>query len=220
MKWLKRLGLFIVVIVLINASIMAINILQNGAGGWDGRSLEQIFQKSPASVKVEDLLRLSKSELMQAFYAAPAPDFDSMRGEYQSGLFSVGVLSPIAGYFTNHLFGPGLWKGKAFYPFEADKGWGYNIFESRDEANQAKLVRTRKMDTWIGKSEIDDRESFHLLYKAYNGGLVESMHDEIRRINNTLCLGMGYMTVGGGSINPIPFYLQGSPTEWVGIDKE
>ncbi len=68
--------------------------------------------------------------------------------------------------------------------------------------------------------QIDERESFHLVYKAYNGGMVHSMHDEVRRINDRLYLCMGYMAAGGGSINPAPFYLFGTPGEWVGIDKE
>jgi len=58
------------------------------------------------------------------------------------------------------------------------------------------------------------------VYRAYNGGLVHSMHDEIRKINDTLYMGMGYMAAGGGSINPAPFILYEKPSAWVGPDKK
>ena len=75
------------------------------------------------------------------------------------------------------------------------------------------------MNTFVGKSEIDEKSSFHLVYKEFNGGMVKSMHDEIRQVNPTLYICMGYMAAGGGSINPAPFVLFGEPSEWVGLDK-
>ena len=70
------------------------------------------------------------------------------------------------------------------------------------------------MDTRLGPSRIDDRTSFHLVYKAYNGGLVASMQDEIRQVNDSLFVCMGYMGAGGGPINPAPFILHGEPSPW------
>ncbi len=52
------------------------------------------------------------------------------------------------------------------------------------------------MDTWVGPSEIDGRDSFHLKYEAYNDGLVNSMHDEVRKVNDQLYICMGYMGLG------------------------
>jgi hypothetical protein len=72
------------------------------------------------------------------------------------------------------------------------------------------------MNTYIGASNIDRKMSFHLDYSPYNSGLVHSMHDEIRKINDNLYIGMGYMAAGGGSINPAPFVLVGPPAVWVG----
>ena len=81
------------------------------------------------------------------------------------------------------------------------------------------LFRSREMDTFIAKSEIDGNNSFHIVYKAYNRGMVSSMHDELRKINDNLIIGMGYMMAGGGSINPAPFVLFGMPSKWIGPDK-
>ncbi len=209
-----------VAIIALNVLITAINILQNGIGGWNGKTMDAILKTGASEAIPQTLESLSKSEVMQLFYSAPAPDFKSMNGEYKAGLLPVGVLGAATGYYTNNFFGPGRWEGKAFFPFGEDRGWGYNIFSSKDEAGNTQLHRTRKMDTWVGKSEIDDRDSFHLVYKAYNGGLVNSMHDEVRKINDELYICMGYMAAGGGSINPAPFYVYQKPTPWIGLDKE
>jgi len=112
-------------------------------------------------------------------------------------------------------FGPGRWEGKAFHPVLKDKGYGYNIF--KDEGG--KLYRTRKMDTVIGPSDYDGKPAFKLNYGAYNSGTVQSMRDEIRKINDNLFLGLGYMALGGGKINPAPFALIGPAKEWVGVDQ-
>ena len=157
---------------------------------------------------------------MQLFYAAPAPDFSSLKGEYRAETLPVGIMAFAADFFTHHFFGPGHWEGKAFFPLAQNKGWGYNLFSVSDKNGKLYMARERKMDTFIGRSEIDDKDSFHLLYKAYNGGMVNSMHDEIRKINDTLYICMGYMAAGGGSINPAPFILYGKPSDWVGPDKE
>ena len=219
MKIFKRSLLILLLLVCLNLILIGINIFQKG-GPYDGRSLADILGKPASDATVSDVERLSKSEIMQLFYAADAPVFSSIKGEYQAKTLAVGIMSPAANFFTHNFFGPGHWEGKAFSSFAANKGWGYNLFSVKD-GNKAKvLLRARRMDTWIKKSEIDDKESFHLVYKAYNGGLVRSMHDEIRQINEALYIGLGYMTAGGGSINPAPFVVYGQPTAWVGLDKK
>ena len=206
------------VIVTVSIMLYIINILQKG-GKYKGQSIEEIVGKKPGDVTEEDLRKLSKSDCFQLFYAAKAPEFSKFKGEYKADTLNVGVMAPFANYYTHHFFGPGYWIGKAFNPFETDKGWGYNIFKETKNGKEI-IHRTRKMDTHIGPSLIDDQDSFHLIYKPYNGGTVKSMHDELRIINDNLYIGMGYMGIGGGSINPAPFIIVGPPTEWVGIDKK
>jgi len=72
------------------------------------------------------------------------------------------------------------------------------------------------MNTYIGPSAIDTRTSFHLDYDSYNTGLVHSMRDEVRKINDNLYICMG---IGGGAINPASFVLLGPPTPWGGLEQ-
>jgi hypothetical protein len=45
--------------------------------------------------------------------------------------------------------------------------------------------------------------------------VVDGMRDELRKINPDLFIGMGYMPIGGGAINPGPFVVYGPPEAWV-----
>jgi len=217
-KILKKCLVVVSILLFFNIVLTGINILQKG-GVYDGRSIEEILGRPLSQAIPNDIEHLSKSEIMQLFYSAPAPDFSSLKGEYKAKTLPVGIMAPAADFFTHHFFGPGHWEGKAFFPFEQTKGWGYNLFSIKDVSGNPSFARERKMDTFVGKSEIDKKDSFHLVYKAFNGGIIKSMHDEIRKINDTLYICMGYMAVGGGSINPAPFILYGEPSEWVGPDK-
>lgn len=215
MGLLKKIFLGIGILLLINIILVGISIFQNGMGGWKGENSSQILGVAVEKASVEDLKKLSKSQLMQLFYSAKPPSFLEMNGEYKAETIPVGILSPAADFFTHHFFGPGRWIGKAFSPIKENLGKGYNIFKDRE----SNVYRTREMDTFVGPSKIDDNDSFHIVYKSYNSGMVHSMHDELRKINAHLIIGMGYMLAGGGSINPAPFVLFGKPTQWVGPDK-
>lgn len=199
--------------VLINVALTIINILQNGIGGYKGKSVAEILGVSPEKATLRDIKKLSKAQVMQLFYAATPPEFSSMKGEYRAQLLPLGILAPSAAYYTHHFFGPGHWEGKAFLPSEGEQGWGYNIFVRKGIAH-----RTRKFSTYMGPSTIDKRPSFHLNYRSHNSGLVHSMHDEVRKINDDLYICMGHMGLGGGAINPAPFVVQGPPTPWVGLE--
>ncbi len=215
MSLLKKIFFGIGILLLINIILVGISIFQNGMGGWKGETSSQILGVAVEKASVEDIKKLSKHQLMQLFYSAKPPSFLEMKGEYNAKTIPAGILSPAADFFTHNFFGPGRWIGKAFSPIKGNLGKGYNIF--KDTAS--KFYRTREMDTFIGPSKIDDNASFHIVYKSYNSGMVNSMHDELRKINEYLIIGMGYMLAGGGSINPAPFVLFGKPTKWVGPDK-
>jgi len=215
-----KIGFIVVgVLLIINLTLTGINILQNGLGGWDGRSVGEILGVPAEQANIHHIEMLSKSEVMQLFLAAPAPELGELNGEYFAKPLPLGILAPAADYYTHHFFGPGRWKGKAFHSVSAEAGEGYNIFARKQDRNAIVLSRTRKLKTYIGKSNIDDKNSFHLDYSPFNSGLVHSMHDEIRKINDTLYLGMGYMGIGGGSINPAPFVIYGRIGPWVGAQE-
>ena len=115
----------------------------------------QILGRPASQASVTDIEQLSKSEIMQLFYAAQAPDFAHMKGEYKAKTLPVGIMAPAADFFTHHFFGPGHWEGKAFFPFEKETGWGYNLFSINNKNGMPSILRERKMDTFIGKSEIE-----------------------------------------------------------------
>jgi len=219
MKALKVIFGVVVVLVVVQLALTGINILQKG-GTYKGQTMEQILGVAPGKAVVSDIEKLDKAALFQLFYAAPAPQYEEVKGEYSAKTIPVGVLAASADIFTHYFFGPGRWVGKAFFPFEKDKGWGYNLFSGNNKDGKEILYRTRKMNTYIGKSLIDGKDSFHLDYSPYNSGIVHSMHDELRKINDNIFLGMGYMGLGGGSINPAPFLVIGPAVKWVGPDKE
>lgn len=215
MKALKNILIVVGVLILLCFVVTGINILQKG-GKYDGRSMEKILGVLPQKATIDDIKKLSKADVFQLYYAASVPSFQDFKGEYAAATVDVGIMATSAGYYTHHFFGPGHWEGKAFYPLEKDKGYGYNIFKDAS----GKIHRTRKMDTQIGPSDYDGKPAFKLNYGAYNSGTVKSMRDELRKINDNLFLGLGYMALGGGSINPAPFVLMGPAKEWVGVDKQ
>jgi len=219
MKVLKIILIAVVAVVILQLALTGINILQKN-GPYKGQTMEQILGVAPGKATVSDIEKLDKAALFQLFYAAPAPQYEEVNGEYRGKTLPVGVLAASADFFTHHFFGPGRWIGKAFFPFEKDKGWGYNIFSNKNNDGKEIISRVRKMNTYIGKSPIDGKDSFHLDYSPYNSGTVHSMHDELRKINDNIFLGMGYMGLGGGSINPAPFLVIGPAVKWVGPDKE
>ncbi len=214
MNILKKFFIVTGIILLINFGLTGINILQKGIGGYKGKKPSEILGVPAENATLNDMKKLSKSDLMQLFYSTKPPKFSDFKGEYQAETLPVGILSPAADFYTHNFFGPGRWIGKAFLPHEKNSGKGYNLFKDKN----SKIHRTREMDTFIEKSEIDDNNSFHIVYKAYNSGMIHSMHDELRKVNDNLIIGMGYMLAGGGSINPAPFVLSGTPKEWVGPD--
>ncbi len=219
MKALKIIIAIVVALVVVQLALTGINILQKG-GSCKGQSIEQILGIAPGKATVKDIEKLDKAALFQLFYAASAPRYEELNGEYNGQTLPVGVLAASADFYTHHFFGPGRWMGKSFFPFENSKGWGYNLFSRIDKDGKVIVFRVRKMNTYIGKSLIDGKDSFHLDYSPYNSGTVHSMHDELRKINDNIFLGMGYMSLGGGSINPAPFLIIGPAAKWVGLDKE
>ena len=198
--------------------LAAISILFLAVGclpEWDGRSIDEILPVPAEDATVEDLEMLSRHDVFQLFYAAFSPELSTIEGEYKAKLISPDVFSD---FYAHNLMGPGHWEGKAFLPLGENEGWGYNLFEV-EEDGESRIVRVMKMDTYTGKSRFDDKDSMHLVYAAYNEGLNNSMHDDIRKINDELLLGLGTVSWSLGSLNPMPFAVYGSPDPWIGPDE-
>ena len=207
-----------------------------------GRSLRAILPKSREDITLEDLQALTREQLIGVFHQLVSPEVGEMKGEYRAALLDSGnrvnrLLSVFSLYFIW-----GLWMHKAFEPFSQERGHGYNTFLTsldQDHENpflslgaavgQALRARTSRTlpqrtariirnATHIGPSRFDNRTSFHLVYRPYNGFPVSTMHDEVRKINDTLFLGLGTLSVTGGTWNVFPFVLMGPPDSWIGPD--
>ena len=192
--------------------LTAVNIAQNYLGAGSARTLDELLGKRAATATSEDLAGLNKAQLRRVFAAATAPAPGVLTGEFRARLLAGGVLGPASRLYTHRAFGPGRWVGKGFPPAEQAQV-GYNLFE-RDGATS----RVREMSLVTGPSRIVSGTSLLVNYGPHNSGTVATMRDELRQINDRLFIGMGYMAIGGGSINPAPFALEGPPSAWVGAD--
>ncbi len=227
---------FFKIAVSLLASLIFLNfykILKNFRRQWEGRSVADILGVAAAEATEKDLEKLTDAELMQLFLAAPAPSLTSLQGEYRAKNAGTGAHRTVAEVITNHVFGFGTgdWIGKAFRPLDSNRGEGYNLFVTRDKSGQEVVERIKKMETYVGPSDLDGKDSYHLEYAPHNpltfspALSAHFMHDEVRQINEHLFVCMGYSTQqwasflspGGGTLNPAPFILIGPPAEWVGI---
>jgi hypothetical protein len=215
---MKKLFIISLLLVFTVFFLVGVNVAQNGVGGWDGRTIEEIVGVPAAEIGVEEITDLSKAEIMQVFFAAETPSLGDLNGEYEAQLIQAGILAFALDFMTRKLYGPGAWEGIAFFPFEKDEGTGYNIFQ--DEEEEAAVNRTREMDTYIDQSVFGEGNALHTVYRPYNSGLVKGLRQELRQINDALFLGVGYMPALAGKINPIPFLLVGPPQRWVGPDED
>ncbi len=226
MNYLATIGMVLGALFAFAILLNLINIFQAGGKRPDGRSMAQILGKDPEKATVDDIEKLSRREKMQLFYAAEEPRFQEIEGEFAARILSGGILGAASAWFTHHIFPTGRitldthWIGKGFHAQGVEEGRGYNIFSIGGVAGKKRDLRTREMETHMGATKVgwDGKKSFHLDYSAHNGGPVRSMRDEIRKVNDRLFIGAGYMGLGGGSWNPAPFVLIGPPKPWVGPD--
>jgi cholesterol oxidase len=216
MNVVKKILLAVCVILLVDVLLTGINIGQKGCGGYQGQSMEQILGKSAEKATIEDLSKLSRSQVMQLFYAAPAPAEGDLSGEYGAKMIGGGVLTYVSDFYAAYLFGPGSWNGKAFMPAEHR---GYNLFGTTVAGTET-LKREREMKTSIEKSAYDGKDSFHVDYTESMTFAPMRPHDEIRKINSALFLGLGSLPASAGTLNPMPFVVYGAAAPWVGPDKK
>lgn len=192
--------------------VTAVNIAQNYVGAGSGRASEELLGKPAAEATVADLKVLNKARLRRLFEAIAAPSVGELAGEWRADLLAGGIMGPLSRLYTHRAFGPGRWVGKGFPP-PGEGSVGYNLFDG-----PGGTARVRSMSLGVGASRIVSGQSLLVNYSPHNRGSVGTMRDELRRVNERLYLGMGYMGIGGGAINPAPFALVGPPTAWMGAD--
>lgn len=211
---------------------------------YHGRSILAIAGQEREAIRLEDLLTLERDQLIGIFHQLPAPALDEMRGEYKAVCLDCGgTLRQMLSDLCLHRIW-GKWQNKAFEPLDARRGHGYNSFRAsrasgREDVLPALghacarmaldyllgkddpvMVRLLRMRTRIGDSIYDARTSFHLDYGADTPFPVSTMRDEVRKLNDTLFLGLGILGISFGRRNIFPFVLVGPPEAWVGSDME
>ncbi|HPI93214.1 MAG TPA: hypothetical protein PLT09_09500 [Deltaproteobacteria bacterium] len=187
-------------------------------------------------------MKLKRTQLMDLFHQLDAPAMSEMRGEYRAYLLDSGyVINMFLAKLYLH-FTWGDWQHKAFEPLGDRNGHGYNTFittqshlvENYFAATLMKIVslvrslfrlnspqrlaRIMLNKTSMVSSVFDGRPSFQLSYRDYNTFYTNTMTDEVRRVNDTLYLGIGRLTITFGKYNPMPFMLVGPVNPWVGPD--
>lgn len=215
-KIIKKILIGIGILVLLDAMLIGINIAQKGCGGYRGQTMEQILGVPAETATVESITKLTRAQVVQLYHAAAAPSYRELNGEYNTKTAGCGIMGFAGDFYINNFFGPGLWSGKAFSP---EKGWGYNLFRKTGDGKET-VYRALKMKTYIGKSRVDDRESFHVDYTPFNRGPVCFIKDEVRRVNARLYIGISVIAPIGGSLNPMPFIVYGEAAPWTGVDEK
>jgi hypothetical protein len=147
-----------------------------------------------------------KSDFLQIYMRCSVPPLDKVAGsKYEGELIPLGILSPVAAFITNRLFGPGKWLGKFFGKSES----GGNIFQSH--RNNDAIFEYAKFKYCIKSSEIDEAPTLHLSYHPYNRGNLVSwgMTDELRALDASadVLIGCGGMALSGGMQSFAPFIL-------------
>ncbi len=216
---MKTLFIIIGAVVLFDLIFFGMMYIQNGPRKWMGKKPKEILGKDPDIVTITDFENLSKANIMQLFYASDAPEFSKLNGEYKAKMLSVGFLGRFNGPLADHVMGNGHWEGDAFLPDTSDTGKGYNIYTNINNGNTT-TSRALKMMTYIGKSEFDNKNSFHVDYKNIAKGLNGFVHDEVRKINDNIYLALVFFSFKGGRFNPLPFVIYDNPTPWIGPDHE
>ncbi|MGC9325436.1 MAG: hypothetical protein ACP5G0_11880 [Desulfomonilia bacterium] len=217
-------------------------LVRPGTSPYMGQALRAIIPKKREDITLEDLQKLSRAQLIGVFHQLVSPEIHEMKGEYRAALLNSGnALNTYLSMFSMY-FVWGFWMHKAFEPISEMQGYGYNTFltslekahdnlfpslwaqitlcakSRKGDASPRHTARIMRNRTHIGPSMFDNRTSFHLVYHPYTAFPVSTMHDEVRKINDALYLGLGTLTVTGGKWNVFPFVLMGPPDPWVGPD--
>ncbi len=127
MKALKIVLVVVVALVVVQLALTGINIWQKGGPTRADHGADP--RVDPAKATDKDIEKLDKAAVFQLFYAAPAPKFEDVKGEYNAKTLPVGILAASADFYTHNFFGPGRWVGKAF--LQAEKRRGGDTISSR-----------------------------------------------------------------------------------------
>ncbi len=173
-----------------------------------------------SGLKIEDITAMKQHELMKLFLTLPAPSIQELQGEYRGTLLDLGFfrfIKKILAYFAlSSDFLNGKWLGKGFTALSDNEGHGYNSYRKA-----GKVRHILPMKTYMAKSRYDGKRAFILDYTTYRSSArFINMVDEVRKINDTLYLGIGTWGYSGWQ-RRVPFFfaLSGPPIKYIGPDK-
>jgi hypothetical protein len=178
--------------------------------------VEQILGRPAMGATLQDVLQLDHRRVLQVFRASACPSMAELDGEYRGISHPAGPWAGPARLFLEHWFGPGRWVGKAFQARSATCGHGYNLFADAGSSNADSWRRARKLETRLAPSAFDGQDALHLDYRGDNRGAFGLMHDELRKVNDDLFLGLGYLRLPAGRHFSSAFVIYGPPLPWVG----
>ena len=162
------------------------------------------------------VLDLSRDEIIDLWSVSPAPVFTAFKGHFMGLVPNAGDPERKAStdaFMFDEGSERGYWLGKAYMPFTATTGEGYNRWRFEDGS----IVRNGRFGTEDGVSLIDGKPALIMYYGAFNDG--STLIDEIRQLSHDVFLGMGSREAeDGGRTEPGHFVLVGPTDEWVGVD--
>ncbi|CAM9859835.1 unnamed protein product [Ectocarpus sp. 8 AP-2014] len=206
---------------LVAASIA--NFLQGRPYRDLGLTPDKILGVPAEEATADHVARLGKAGFMQLFYASQCPATGDLDGEYRARTLNMGVLHPITAIITHRIWGPGRWLGKGIRTGSRE---GYNLFtasEAKGIGLPSDMQRERSFRfSQFSDSVFDRGVSSGLDYAraGKNGPLFGGMRDEVRKVNDKLFIGLGYVQAFGGKYNSAPFLMEGPPVrEFSGPDK-
>ena len=166
------------------------------------------------AIHAYELRRMEPARTLEVFSTLSAPEFSEMDGEYDATFLDQG--GPFLNTFNIAVLNSplnGMWLGKAFTPSDKDTGHGYNMFW-----RLGRMERKYRMRTRITASRFDSKPVFQVEYAGFNTlwGWIR-MHDEIRKMQKGLYLGIGSWGPAGKILNP--FMIQGPIGPFMNADK-
>jgi hypothetical protein len=161
----------------------------------------------------EQLLGLSKEDVIKLWGDAPAATLEELQGHFAGLIPNAGnteAQARAAEFMYNENHRNGYWLGKAYRKTGDNEGEGYN----RWRMPGGKVVRNMRFTTEVGTSFFDGKPSLLMYYGAYRADN-PTFVDEVRKLDDYIYLGVG-STLVDGKRNPGHFMLVGPTDEWVG----
>lgn len=144
-------------------------------------------------LRVDDLMRRSRSELDEAFLAGETPTMEEMEG-IVNGNVMAGVSLLNDQYFRNFLnLGWFMWRGKVFENVTSIEGKGINRFK----VGPFRFLRYH-CETRITPPLVETDNVYHLNYDLPgNPWYIRQIRDDIKKIGDGLFLGSANFKISG-----------------------